>query len=148
MMSRPLTDWLPDEMNGLRQQQIDVVVSLLTNAEMYDLSLQEEKTHCQTHGIQFISYPIPDRNIPANVDTAVKLISTIYQLSYSGKGVIIHCRAGIGRSGLIAASVLLHEGLTTPEAFALVSKARGVGVPDTVEQKQWVEKYANKILCA
>jgi len=56
----------------------------------------------------------------------------------AGKHVAIHCRAGIGRTGIIAGAVLLKTGKTAKEAFALISDARGVRVPDTEEQEKWL----------
>ena len=40
---------------------------------------------------------------------------------------------------MMAASVLLHEGFTVREAFAQISAARGLTVPDTPGQLEWVE---------
>src|SRR5262249_25284547 len=57
----------------------------------------------------------------------------------------IHCRAGIGRSGLVGAAVLLHCGFTVREAFAAISKARGVQVPDTAEQSEWLSRRIERL---
>ena len=51
---------------------------------------------------------------------------------------MIHCRAGNGRAGIVVASVLIKSGMEPNSAFELVSDKRGVEVPDTEEQKQWV----------
>lgn len=47
-------------------------------------------------------------------------------------------RICIGRTGIIAGAVLLKTGKTAKEAFALISDARGVRVPDTEEQENWL----------
>jgi protein-tyrosine phosphatase len=52
----------------------------------------------------------------------------------------VHCRAGIGRSGIAAAAVLVSLGHEPRDVFAMVSKARGVSVPDTDEQIEWFRK--------
>ena len=50
---------------------------------------------------------------------------------------------GIGRSGLLAASLLVSSGIEPEEAIRRVSVARGVSVPETVEQKKWVKDFAD-----
>jgi protein-tyrosine phosphatase len=60
-----------------------------------------------------------------------------------GKSVGVHCRAGIGRSSLIAASLLIQAGLSAEAAFLSIQKSRGCPVPDTAEQRQWVERYGD-----
>ena len=58
-------------------------------------------------------------------------------------GAALHCRMGIGRSSLMAASILVADGLTVSDAFGRIQRARGVAVPDTEAQVQWVEQYAS-----
>jgi protein-tyrosine phosphatase len=52
---------------------------------------------------------------------------------------------GIGRSALLAACVLVGQGLTTEAAFERISKARGTKVPDTEEQIQWVLEFSSRL---
>ena len=58
-----------------------------------------------------------------------------------GKSIAIHYRQGIGRSSLLAASVLTSLGLSAKEAFKRIESSRGREVPDTEEQKEWVSKF-------
>jgi protein-tyrosine phosphatase len=55
--------------------------------------------------------------------------------------LVIHCRQGIGRSGL-AACLLAKTGLSPGAAIEMVSAARGVPVPETKEQRAWIDRYA------
>jgi len=59
----------------------------------------------------------------------------------AGKAAAIHCRAGIGRSSLIAACALVCSGLDARSAFDAISKARGLTVPDTDDQRRWVTSF-------
>ncbi len=62
----------------------------------------------------------------------------------SGKNVLIHCRQGIGRSGLIAVCLLIDSGLPLEEALRILSSARGLPVPETAEQRQWLHRHPKK----
>jgi protein-tyrosine phosphatase len=55
----------------------------------------------------------------------------------AGSSVAIHCRAGIGRSGLLAGSVLLRLEIPASDVFEVLSRARGLAVPDTPAQIEW-----------
>jgi protein-tyrosine phosphatase len=59
-----------------------------------------------------------------------------------GRTVVIHCRAGIGRSAVIAACALICSGQDVGTAFNEISRSRGVMVPDTDEQREWVASFA------
>ena len=48
--------------------------------------------------------------------------------------MVVHCRQGIGRSGLVAACLLVRKGISPGAAVEMVSAARGVSVPETTEQ--------------
>jgi hypothetical protein len=56
-----------------------------------------------------------------------------------GTYVVIHCRMGIGRSSIIAASVLLRVGVKADNIIDNISKIRGLKVPDTDRQLQWLK---------
>ena len=142
VMPRPRSgDWLEDEIKGLRQSGIDILVSLLTAEEIEELKLTKEKTLSEKNGIEFISFPIPDRQVPESTDNTESLICTLNERMSDGSNIAVHCRMGIGRSAMIAAALLVRQGISIEEAFARISAARGFEVPDTQEQIDWVHQY-------
>ena len=139
VMAKPVPgEWIDDEFSGLRAVGLRQVVSLLENHEAYELGLAEEEQLCEKHGLTFISYPIPDRGLPLTVNGFKELTKAIYHQSAGGDSTVVHCRAGIGRTGLVAAGVLLHAAFGAEEAFDHISKVRGVEVPDTEDQRNWL----------
>jgi protein-tyrosine phosphatase len=138
-------DWLEDEVAAWRQAGLDVVVSLLTQEEVADLDVGQEAGLSQTKGIEFVSFPIPDRSVPLSRRATVELIRTLYTLLAKGKNVGVHCRQGLGRSALIAACLLVVAGLEPEAAFRHVSTARGSVVPETSEQRDWVSAFAGEL---
>jgi protein-tyrosine phosphatase len=146
IMARPRAgDWLDDEIVGWRREGVDVVVSLLEAEEIGELGLRREAELCRTQAIEFISFPIPDRGAPASLQETASLAQSLARQLSEGKAVAIHCRAGIGRSSLIAACVLACVGCESDAAFAMIGKARGVKVPDTDEQRQWVAAFHDSV---
>ena len=142
IMARPRAgDWLEDEIDNWRKAGIDCVVSLLEPVEVRELGLVEEANLCRSMNMTFTTFPIPDRQIPSSTNETRILVDALHDLITSGKAVAIHCRAGIGRSGLMAASILKRFGLEAESAFALIADARGIAVPDTAEQRDWVHRF-------
>lgn len=132
---------LRDEIAAWRRDGVDTVVSLLEEFEMRELDLADEPSLCRAANIHFISYPIQDRGVPASLEKTCRLVARIAALVNGGSSVAIHCRAGIGRSSLIAGCVLLRLGFGHDEIFPMLSRARGMIVPDTMAQIDWLASF-------
>jgi protein-tyrosine phosphatase len=121
-----------------------VVVSLLESEEAEQLDLLAEGQAAESNGIQFVSFPIPDRGLPASTPAALSLISDIAGSLEQGKNVAVHCRQSIGRAGLIAAGVLIASGVAPDRAMQTVTSARGLTVPETSEQREWIRNLPSR----
>ena len=142
IMPRPQPgDWLHDDIRGLRQFGVTCLVSLLERGEEEDLILSHERELAESAGMEFLSYPIRDRNVPANVDSFTELVLGIADRVRQGHGVGVHCRAGIGRSGITVSATLVTLGIDPSSVFEMVSEARGFPVPDTAEQEEWFRRH-------
>ena len=130
-------DWLEDEVRAWRSAGINTVVSTLTSDEIAELDLGEEAELCQANGVEWIAFPVEDRGLPSPTGAA-ELVGRLEGKLAKGKGIAIHCRQGVGRSALIAASVLIAAGVEAEAAWRKVSAARGCPVPDTAETTQGV----------
>jgi protein-tyrosine phosphatase len=134
-------DWLEADLANLKREGIEVLVSLLTPDEGVDLGLAAEGKLAESMGIDFISYPIPDRTTPAGEDGFRRLVARLAEAVQKGKRIGAHCRASIGRSSVTTAAVLIQLGVRPEEALAMIEEARGCQVPDTVEQLQWILSF-------
>ena len=138
-MPRPVPgEWLDDCLVSLKKEGIGRIVSLLEADEADEIGLADEEESCKRNGIEFISYPIKDRGLPSDIDDFSAFTLHLYEQTGRGPATAVHCRAGIGRSSVVAAGVLLRCGFDPIDAFEQIEKARGVGIPDTPEQRQWI----------
>lgn len=137
-------DWLEDEVSGWRSAGIDLVVSLLTPQENQELELWGESNLARARGLLFISLPTEDRGVPPCWDEASLAVAKIEEMLRQGRNVAVHCRQGIGRSGMIAAAVLVKDGSVPDDSLELVSDARGLPLPETAEQREWVRKFSQR----
>jgi protein-tyrosine phosphatase len=132
-------DWLASEVANLKADGVDVVVSLLEPAEAVELGLADEGRACAVAGIEFVTMPIPDRGVPTRTAEFVATAEHLRERLAAGATVGIHCRACIGRSSMLAAVILVLHGVEPTDAWIRIEKARGIPVPDTAEQRRWVE---------
>ncbi len=132
-------EWLAEELQALRLVGVDTVVSLLTRPELSELGLLDEPQAAEDAGLRFLELPTPDRQTPELAATRLLAADLADQLA-AGCWVAIHCRAGIGRASVLAATVLRLDGVTTEDAWRRISDARGLSVPDTEEQRRFVDQ--------
>lgn len=59
-------DWLEDEIHSWQEAGFDIIVSLLTPPEIEELDLALEEELSKARDIEFIPFPIPDRDVPAS----------------------------------------------------------------------------------
>jgi protein-tyrosine phosphatase len=131
-------DWLCDELSALSREGIDVLVSMLTEEEADELGLHREREECESAAIKFVNLPILDRSVPSDRDGFLNSIEHLAEMVRAGRSLGVHCRASIGRSSVLAVSVLVRLGWDANKAFYAVESARGCSIPDTPEQRQWV----------
>jgi protein-tyrosine phosphatase len=135
-------DWLEDELAAWRLEGVDEVVSLLTSDEEESLDLEKEPSLVKEQGMKFVSFPIVDRQVPGSQSELTGMLEKLNADLSSGKNVLIHCRQGVGRTGLVAACLLVTKGWDPAKAVEQISSSRGVSVPETGEQRRWIDHYA------
>ena len=143
LSSRPRGgDWLDDEIASWQREGVDTVLSLLTSEEERDLGVENEASEVKARGMQFVSLPIPDRQVPSSDAEVADVLEKLHADLSSGRNVVVHCRQGIGRTGLIAACLLVMKGWSPGAAVEMLTAARGASVPETEEQRRWIDHYA------
>ena len=136
-------EWLDVETRAWREAGIDIVVSFLEPAEEADLALTGESTSSAASGLEFRSFPIPDRSVPNSREAVAQLVDQIVDALHAGKSVALHCRQGIGRSVVIAAAALISGGQNAETAINTIRRSRELEVPETHAQRQWISEFSS-----
>jgi protein-tyrosine phosphatase len=139
-------DWLRDETTAWREAGIDDVVSLLVPEEETELVLEGEATAAAASDVGFTAFPIPDRGVPGSQILVAELANRILVALKTGRNVAVHCRQGIGRSALILGAILVAAGKDPDTAFQIIKESRGIDVPETEEQRQWLRGFASWLI--
>ncbi|WP_375341846.1 phosphatase domain-containing putative toxin [Luteolibacter soli] len=84
-------------------------------------------------GERWLEFPIRDRSVPEDLPTFLIMLDRLIGLLHSPATVLaIHCAAGVGRTGTVAASLLVRIGLPPDEGLAAIEHAGSE--PETARQ--------------
>ena len=125
-MARPRGGaWLAQDLTALKQAGVDVLISALTPREIHALDLRAQRAICESLNIRLVSLPIEDREVPDSTLALLEPVATLAADLRAGLTLVSHCRAGIGRSSLLAAAILCAVGWAPTDAWACIESARG-----------------------
>lgn len=141
VVSRPAPESLATEMDALRAAGFDTLVSLLSGPEAAELGLRNEREAAEAAGLAFEWHPVHDFTTPDG-DCFRDALHELHDRLVAGAAIAAHCRGSIGRSPLLIASLLVLDGTDWEEAWQRISRARGLPVPDTDAQRQWIRQLA------
>jgi protein-tyrosine phosphatase len=128
-----------------KEEGVDIVVSLLEATEAAGI-VRLEKELCEEVGLEFIWFPMKDGSVPSSKKAFGSLAVSLAEAIAVGKSVAIHCRAGIGRSSLVATAVMSYFHVDVEVALNMVAEARKAEVPQTEEQRQWILGYRARLI--
>lgn len=138
---------LDADLQRLREHhKVDRLVSLMQADEYDKLQIANLVDRARAHGIAVRRFPIRDVGAPPARAMArfIRMIEAIVDDVRAGRTVVIHCRGGLGRTGLVAASCLVALGHEPDEAIRHVRSARP-GAVEVEEQERWVFAVAEAL---
>ncbi len=124
----PIVRDLDADLAAVADWRPDVIVSLVEAHELPLLGVPDLFERLSVVAA-WRHHPIRDRDVPATDDAWAALLDELGRYLADGARVMVHCRAGLGRTGMLAASLLARAGLSADAALAAVRLAR----PGTVE---------------
>jgi len=137
---------LEEDINRVKQKEgVNIIVSALTKADMNNFGLQDEALVCKKLGIDYYNLPIRDCTIPGVSKFYDFIEQDLFPLSYEENTILIHCRAGIGRSGLIALGLAIRHGYSYNYCLQHGRKIRGINVPQAESQYKLLKMYETHV---
>jgi protein-tyrosine phosphatase len=116
-----------------------VVVTLIEPHEFELLRIPTLGEEVRRRGLEWLHLPIRDVSVPdAQFERAWPKHSAALRATLrGGDNVLVHCRGGLGRAGMIAARLLVEEGVPPELAIGRVRSARPDAI-ETLAQENWV----------
>ncbi len=116
---------------ALREEGIGAVVTLTTRAIAPPIY--------KKYDMDYLHLPIRDFTPPEQqqIDDFIEFCK---EQKEAGKAILVHCQAGIGRTGVMLACYLVNKGYSASEAIKNIRRLRP-GALETVEQENAVFEY-------
>jgi protein-tyrosine phosphatase len=139
----PQAQRLEADVRAIREWGASVVVTLIDDNEIEALQVRDLGATLAAQGLRWLHLPIRNRALPGpefeeQWSRAGKELRAILE---EGGRILLHCREGVGRTGIIAARLLIEMGVATAEAVRAVRKAR-LGALETLLH----EGYCNSLV--
>jgi len=132
-----------DRLQRLRAAGIECFIDLTRPGEIarYDEQLPMD--------VEYLRKPIKDHGLPESRADMADILATIRQAQQQGRPVYVHCRAGIGRTGMVMGCLLVESGLAGEEALRELNRLwqqcrrsrSWPSIPETDEQVDFVRQW-------
>lgn len=134
---------LSADMNVISSFGANTMVTLMETAELADAGVPTEtmEAAAKERAITWLHMPIADFGAPDAVFEAVwkEHGPGVRESLRKGANVVVHCRGGRGRAGLMAARLLVEMGLGADAAIAAVRVANPLAI-ETVTQEDHIRQ--------
>ena len=128
-------DCRPEDFEDLKELGIGAIVTL-TEEPMPRKMVKES-------GVVYLHLPVPDFAPPLQ-DQVRRFLDFCEENLAQGRAVVVHCYAGVGRTGTMLSCYLVSKGKNPEEAIRLVREMRP-GSIETVSQENAVYQFAEEL---
>ncbi|MHB8908646.1 MAG: ADP-ribosylglycohydrolase family protein [Syntrophales bacterium] len=127
------------DLAGIKAWGACAVVTLIEDNEFEQMAVKELPVKAKSFGIEWYHLPIKDVCPPGKrfagkwKNDGPRLRRSLHE----GGKILIHCRGGLGRTGTVAAQLLVEFGVAPQDAITKVRSARP-GAIETAQQEKYV----------
>ena len=140
-MTGPWARDLQADLAAIRDWGATTLVTLIEDHEFGLLKVASLGRAAGDAGLDWRHLPIRDVSVPGAAFEAgwKRLGPLLLERLRRGERIVVHCRGGLGRSGLVAAKILVELGIAPRDAINRVRAVRR-GAIETAEQEAYVMK--------
>jgi ADP-ribosyl-[dinitrogen reductase] hydrolase len=134
------------DLAAIRDWGAAAVVTLLEAHELGLLRVERLGDEVRSRGMAWFHLPIADVSTPDQSFESQWLVAgeELRALLRSGKDVLVHCRGGLGRAGMISSRLLIELGMDPETAIDRVRAVRGSGAIETRPQEEYVRRIGRE----
>ncbi|WP_037315039.1 protein-tyrosine phosphatase family protein [Ruegeria halocynthiae] len=138
-------DSYPQDLKVIRDWRPDLVISMTTEAEMLQQGAAGLGDDLRAHNIRWHHLPVADFGAPSPMIDALwgDVCVAARRVLAQGGRVLVHCRGGCGRSGMIVLRIMVEHGEMPEAALKRLRVARPCAV-ETDGQLEWAAQAARR----
>lgn len=135
---------LVGDLTRLKNWGANFLITFVEQSELRELNITDISSAAQKLGITWYHLPIGDMGCPDDSFDPkwLKIRNDLHACLKIGGRVALHCKGGWGRSGTIAARLLIEFGHPADEAIAMVRTGRGPEAIETKIQEDYLHQLA------
>lgn len=133
---------LETDLAALKSWGTGLVVTLMERREFELLRVPDLDLRIAAHGMAWAHLPIPDQGVPGPTFSVAwpQVRTELLSRLAAGGRTVLHCRGGLGRTGMIAAMLLIETGAVPDDAIRIVRSVRPRAI-ETAEQALFVRNW-------
>lgn len=134
---------LASALDTLQAAGAEALITLMPEGELEQNQAAELPALCAARNLEWFHLPVADEQVPQDdfASAWAQARERIRVLLDEGRSIAIHCKGGSGRTGLIAARILIDRGLSRAEAIALVQALRPKAIQHPAHVA-WIAQFA------
>jgi protein-tyrosine phosphatase len=147
MQGRWERDLAADMQELEEKHETNVLVSLMEDHEYHGYRIPELLERDSFGSVEILRFAIEDMGVPREAESErfKGFMQDVVGRLEQGQNVVVHCRGGLGRTGTVAACVLVALGHhSSDEAIGAVREARR-GTVQTREQEDFVRLFEGTV---
>lgn len=134
---------LDEALAALKAAGATAVITVMPDSELAENQVSDMGTRCQQQGLAWFHLPVADDSAPGDdfeTQWATQHNEILARLK-TGERIAIHCKGGSGRTGLIAASLLVSLGLPLAQVTAQIQALRPKALQHPIHVA-WISDFA------
>lgn len=145
-MTGPVHRNLDDDLAVIKYWGAALVITLLEDFELGLLGVNNLGQAVAASGMEWRQWPVLDGSAlrlrkNQEADQWTGQVQEFAARLDNGEKIFIHCRGGLGRTGTLAARILIEKGIGAQRAIEIIRTARA-GAIETREQEQYLLQKA------
>ena len=133
---------LDADIQAIKHWGADIWLNLMEDEDLISVGIDPDYflESIEDAGMQYVRFPIVDGSVPDEASNLIwksQLSPMLINELKNGRKLFIHCRGGLGRTGLIAAKLLVELGLEPEQAISITRQVRK-GAIENKSQEHWV----------
>lgn len=133
---------LDEALLALKQAGASGVITLMPHGELAANGAEQIAQHCQALELAWYHLPVADEQVPLEefAQGWQAHRQALLDALRGGRTLAIHCKGGSGRTGLIAARILIEAGIARSDAIALVQALRPKAIQHPAH-RNWIDQF-------